>query len=265
MKRTILAAVLLAGIAVTSLPAQADIVDDPLHGACPGCTAQTIGGNDVTVLGPGGVVGFGFTSSPPGGIGDLQLKFLIPNSFTLTQVNNFVAGVNVTGTNQPVGGTSLSLFSTTPWTSGFLETDYLNNTLANGAPKNPLDAWLGATNTVQASATGYFVALAEVGPFTLGGQSDPLADIFALSPAVFAQGGFIVGNLFTTDGVISTAQSSALFFGGPSGGPFCASPPCDVAVPGPIAGAGIPGLIAACGGLFGLNWRRRRKNNLGLA
>jgi hypothetical protein len=33
-----------------------------------------------------------------------------------------------------------------------------------------------------------------------------------------------------------------------------------VGVPGPVVGAGIPGLLAACGGMFGLNFWRRRRN-----
>jgi hypothetical protein len=59
----------------------------------------------------------------------------------------------------------------------------------------------------------------------------------------------------------------------PTGGPFGAPGGCFAStdgqesflafvVPGPLAGAGVPGLIAACSGLWGLRfWRRRRQND----
>ena len=55
-------------------------------------------------------------------------------------------------------------------------------------------------------------------------------------------------------GIIATANSGALFETGTGNtiNPLAA-------VPGPIAGAGIPGLIAACGMLIGLAKRRRQR------
>ena len=93
-KKTILVATtLFAGLVGYTSAAQA-----VLHGFCAGCSEQTTGGDPVTLLGPGGVTNFGFNSSPATS-GNLQLKFLIPDNFTLAQVQAFAAGVSVTGTS----------------------------------------------------------------------------------------------------------------------------------------------------------------------
>jgi hypothetical protein len=70
------------------------------------------------------------------------------------------------------------------------------------------------------------------------------------------------GRVAATDGILFHARwdgavdgSESFFLVNGAGG-------TTFGVPGPIAGAGIPGLLAACFGLFGLNKLRRRRNGL---
>jgi hypothetical protein len=60
--------------------------------------------------------------------------------------------------------------------------------------------------------------------------------------------GGLTGNMFVADILCGAAQTQC---GGLTG-------PVDVPVPGPILGAGLPGLVAACFGLIALARRRRQ-------
>ena len=236
MKKTWLLGVLLAPLAVagfigpTTKVAHADGIDgvlDPLHGFCAAATCVDNGTNT-----PLGSQPFSFTVSPGNATatGDLLMDILVPN--------NLAAPANFPITGGPPTGTATKV--DTAWTSGQLDT-FLG---ISASPTNPIGAFLPSTQKVDPGATGFFVFQADLGSTTLQPQSNasptPLWSI-----ANLPVGSYVVAflNTGTTSNPnwIATANSGALF------------------VPVPAAGAGVPGLIAACGALLGLARRRRQK------
>ena len=132
-------------------------------------------------------------------------------------------------------------------------------TSITSSPNTPPSGLTGGTNQspIHADGTGDFTAF--VGcttPMGMGGEcnggSTPVITslTFTVTNATLAQleTKNANGNIFVADILCGAAQTQC---GGLTG-------PVD-AVPGPIGGAGLPGLVMACGGLVALARRRRQK------
>jgi hypothetical protein len=199
---TALAALPLTYLLASASPAHATLTTtDPLHGYCAG-VGQCVdnGTNSPTSNNPPSQ--FGFTVSPgPASGSHFLLDVLAPNN------EAHPASFAVTGT---LAGTA-TLFSATPWTSGFLDA-YLG---ISASPSNPIGAYLPSTQALDPGATGFFVYQVDLGSTTLQGPSNPnLTPLESISPGL-PLASYIVA--FLNEGTtgspnwVATANSGAIF------------------------------------------------------
>ena len=217
------------------------------HGFCSlGIQCTDTGTNTPTSVNP---PVFGFAASGQGATGTLLIDILIPNniaapgSFTISPFSSTpAAGTNLTGT--------ASLFSTTAWTSGFLDS-YLG---ISASPANGIGAY-AAGLAMQPGATGFWVYQANLGTNTLLGTSGvggPSQDnyLMLLGQSV-PVGSYIVGFLAQSNangtGYGATANSGAI---------LVTNPP----VPEPATWAMM---LMGFGGI-GMAMRRSRRRNAAL-
>jgi hypothetical protein len=173
---------------------------DALHGFCTGCMVDNmIGGVPVTSTTANPPVDFGFWSGGKTGLsGTYTIDILTPDNGGAPPSGMYSISGGATGT--------ASLFNTTAWTSGALDS-YLG---ISASPTNPLGAWLPATQTVDSGAMGYWVFQANLGTQTLG-TSTGTGPMLTLGSSI-PTGSVIVGFMDTGSGKeTATANSSALF------------------------------------------------------
>lgn len=233
------AATAIAAMASTPALAVKPVNPPTLHGFCSlGNVCIDGGSNTPTSVNP---PVFAFASSGQSATGNLWIDILVPNNISL---GSLPASYAISG---HLNGTA-SLVSSTPWTSGQLDT-YLG---ISASPTNPIGAYLGATQVFQPSATGFFVFRASLGSTTLLGTSgvgQPGQDNYlsTLDTGLFA-GSYIVGFLQQSGAYGATANSGAILETSPP-------PP---SVPEPATWA----MMLAGFGATGFAMRRTRRKNV---
>jgi hypothetical protein len=163
--------------------------------------------------------------------------------FTTTQIT-------ATGGPLPniLGSTSLNVASSGPGTLRVYVTSQGNTDVNNGSWISTFTSdslpsgWQVREQTFIDPGNGLFTLTTQLGNAVFNAVGTSVASTVAASGNNYS-----VTHLYT---IIASSAGSALSTINLEG---------SLAVPGPLAGAGLPGLLAACGGLVFLTRRRRRK------
>lgn len=186
-------------IAALATITTAQLHADALHGTCVSPTPACSDNGTVTPVASSSP-SYSFISSPSGDTGNFEIITLIPNNITGASSESFsVSG----GATSPA---SASLVSATAWSSGKLDA-YLG---ISASPANPIGAFLSTTQALDASATGYFVYLADLGTNTLGSSSPVLNDGGFDIPKGSAIVAFLNTGTTTSPDWVGTAPSGQL-------------------------------------------------------
>ena len=250
MKRSILAAMLLAGTALATLPAKADVV---LGGQTWTGTGTTL---DLTATVPGGnqpqnapclICGDNQPQQPAGfGYNDYKNTGNLPSvtAFSDGGAGRVTLANDTVGTGYAIGDGSLFKL--------FL--------LANGDTNANLGFSIGFdvndTNKAQTLNSFFFLNLTThtvLASFTGGTDGNIPSQNNGTGFPDYTLTGFTLDGINPGDKIIFAARMSGLNDGPNS---FFLEP---ALVPGPVVGAGIPGLVAAAFGMFGFNRYRRRR------
>jgi hypothetical protein len=247
MKKTILAALLLAGTALATVPAQADVV---------------LGGQNWSF---NGVDNLTLTSVVPGGNQPQNIQCVICGANQPQQAGNFGytnfqnnGGLNSAlffSTNVPGGGNPGQNTVGTGYDGTFLR----NYLLATGDTTLTFNIGIDVNDNNTAQTLNSFYLLNLTTHTVLSAFNTP-TNILSQNNGTGFPDYTLTGFNINVGSDIHVGDQLIFFanLGNLSDGPdsfFLVPNPTPV--PGPIAGAGIPSLIAAFG-MIGLAWRRRR-------
>ncbi len=185
----------------------AQLQADALHGMCGYSSPACQDNGTVTPVFTSSPT-YGFTSSPAGLSGTLDVITLIPDNITGANSESFsIFG----GATSPAASTLVNMSA---WTSNKVDLSTFVG-LGKVTPSSPLGAFLPTTQSFDSSATGYYVYLADLGTNTLGGT---LATTLSLNDGSFdlPVGSSIFAFLDTSKGWVATANSGQISIDGAS-------------------------------------------------